>query len=135
MGVRVVEAEGGTDLTEGNADNPTAVLIRQVLGAVAEFEKSALVSKLRGARNRRRAREGRCEGIKPFGEKPDEAETVALAKRLHRKNPRTGRRRTYAEIARKLEAEGRETRSRKPWSPDAVRNVLRSDKRKRVRVS
>src|SRR5690606_12514510 len=46
VGVKVVEAEGGTDLTDGEA-NPTATLIRQVIGAVAEFEKSALVAKLR----------------------------------------------------------------------------------------
>ena len=30
-------------------DTPTAVLIRQVLGAVSQFEKAMLVSKLRGA--------------------------------------------------------------------------------------
>ena len=32
---------------------PTAVLIRQVLGAVAQFEKAALVAKLRAARERK----------------------------------------------------------------------------------
>ena len=32
-------------------DTPTAVLIRQVLGAVSQFEKAMLVSKLRGARS------------------------------------------------------------------------------------
>ncbi|MCC7063389.1 MAG: recombinase family protein, partial [Planctomycetes bacterium] len=36
QGIRVVEAEGGTDLTNGSDDgNPTGVLIRQVLAAVA----------------------------------------------------------------------------------------------------
>ena len=36
-------------------DEPTKVLIRQVLGAVAQFEKSVLVSKLKVARDRMRA--------------------------------------------------------------------------------
>jgi DNA invertase Pin-like site-specific DNA recombinase len=33
-------------------DTPTAVLVRQILGAVAQFEKAALVAKLAGARKR-----------------------------------------------------------------------------------
>lgn len=34
-------------------DTPTAVLVRQVLGAIAQFEKATLVAKLRGARERK----------------------------------------------------------------------------------
>jgi hypothetical protein len=37
--VRVIAADGGTDLKIGD-DDPPPVLIRQVLGAVAQFEKS-----------------------------------------------------------------------------------------------
>jgi len=36
-------------------DTPTAVLIRQVLGGVAEFEKTTLVAKLKAARERKKA--------------------------------------------------------------------------------
>ena len=36
-------------------DTPTAKLIRQVLGAVSEFEKAMVVVKLKGARDRKRA--------------------------------------------------------------------------------
>src|SRR5262249_3619016 len=50
-GVQVVECEGGTELTVADGE-PTRVLIRQVLGAVAQFNKSCLVAKLRGARDR-----------------------------------------------------------------------------------
>jgi DNA invertase Pin-like site-specific DNA recombinase len=35
-------------------DGPTAKLVRQVLGAVAEFDKPMTVAKLRGARERKR---------------------------------------------------------------------------------
>ena len=42
LGVRVIAADGGTDLTAGD-DDPARVLIRQVLGAVAQFETSRQV--------------------------------------------------------------------------------------------
>ena len=37
-------------------DTPTARMVRQILGAVAEFEKASLVLKLRGARDRDKRR-------------------------------------------------------------------------------
>jgi DNA invertase Pin-like site-specific DNA recombinase len=66
LGVSVVAADSGTDLTVGD-DDPTRVLIRQVLGAVAQFEKSVIVAKLRAARLRKRRATGRCEARKPYG--------------------------------------------------------------------
>jgi len=61
----------GLGLPAGD-DDPTRVLIRQVLGAVAQFEKSVIVAKLRAARVRKRRETGRCEGRKPFGTRPGE---------------------------------------------------------------
>ena len=60
-------------------DTPTAILIRQVLGAVSQFEKAMVVTKLKGARDRKRlalaqaAKEDRTirvkvEGRKSYGE-------------------------------------------------------------------
>jgi len=49
------------------AKDPTRVLVRQMLGAVAQYDKTQIVLKLRGARMRKRNSEGRCEGRKPFG--------------------------------------------------------------------
>ena len=49
-------------------DSPSLTMIRQILGAVSEFEKSNLVSKLRGARQRLRAKNGKCEGRKSLEE-------------------------------------------------------------------
>jgi DNA invertase Pin-like site-specific DNA recombinase len=54
-GVQVVECEGGNELTVAN-NEPTRVLIRQVLAAVAQFDKSCLVAKLRSVRDRIRAK-------------------------------------------------------------------------------
>ena len=46
-------------------DTPTARMVRQILGAVAEFEKASLVLKLKGARDRKSAALGRrVEGRK-----------------------------------------------------------------------
>ncbi len=36
--------------------------MRQIFGAISEYEKSMIVIKLRGARQRKKARTGRCEG-------------------------------------------------------------------------
>jgi hypothetical protein len=43
-------------------DTPTAVLVRQVLGAISQFEKASLVAKLRAARDRKKALTGKCGG-------------------------------------------------------------------------
>lgn len=67
-------------------ETPTAVLVRQILGAIAEFEKTSMVAKLAGARRRKKAATGRCEGRKPLSETAPDA--VALARALHRKRKR-----------------------------------------------
>jgi DNA invertase Pin-like site-specific DNA recombinase len=61
-------------------DTPTAVLIRQILGAVAEFDKALTVAKLRGARERKKAATGKCEGRKSWAEM--DPEMVKVAKQL-----------------------------------------------------
>lgn len=119
--VKVIEAEGGTDLTDGDA-NPTAKLIRQVIGAVAEFEKSALVAKLRAARDRKRRNGGHPCGAYRFGrhpERPGEAETLARARELRTNG------RTLQEVAAALNAEGRASRTGRLWSWAMVRDATR----------
>jgi len=49
-------------------DTPSLNLIRQILGSVSEFEKSNLVHKLRGARERIRLKKGKCEGRRSLQE-------------------------------------------------------------------
>lgn len=51
-----------------NEGDPTRKLIRQIIGALAEWEKSQLVVKLRVARQRKKAQTGRCEGGEPYGQ-------------------------------------------------------------------
>src|SRR5688572_3691299 len=65
IGARILTSDG-VDLTCAD-DDPTRRLVRQILGAVSEFEKNVLVLKLRAARDRKRKRGERVEGVKPYG--------------------------------------------------------------------
>ncbi|MBZ9724868.1 recombinase family protein [Mesorhizobium sp. CO1-1-11] len=106
------------------ADTPTANLIRQVLGAVAEFEKAMLVEKLRGARERKRKATGRkVGGRKNYAEIDGGPEMIALAKKLHR-YPVNGRRRTLGEIAEALENEGLVSSTGTRYTPTAISRML-----------
>src|SRR5262249_51693624 len=79
QGIEIIAADSPGAFVE---DTPTATLVRQVLGAVAQFDKAMTVAKLRLARDRVRNRDGKCEGRKSHAEERPEA--VALAKQLHK---------------------------------------------------
>jgi DNA invertase Pin-like site-specific DNA recombinase len=119
-GVRVVAADG-TDLTTN--DNPTTVMVRQILGAVAQFDKSMTVAKLRAARMRLRAKGHRVEGRKPYGTHENERALIDRMRALRRK-PAKGARLSYAGIAAQLNAEGHTTRYGRPWTRDGVCKAL-----------
>ncbi|MDB4300562.1 recombinase family protein [bacterium] len=121
----VLECEGGNNLSVVDAENPTAVLVRQILGAVAQFDKTSTVLKLRTARKVLRAKNGKCEGRKKFGEEDArEKEIVALIKSLRRKKPKQ-KRMTYQQIADELIRRKIRTRNGKySWTPTAVRRIL-----------
>ncbi len=72
--------ERGIDLIASDSpgafldETPTAIMIRQLLGVISEFEKASLVAKLRGARERKKRATGKCEGRKSIAElRPDRA--------------------------------------------------------------
>lgn len=96
-------------------DTPTAVLVRQVLGAIAEFEKSNLVAKLKAGRDRKKAATGKCGGRKSYAElRP---EVVAKAKEL-----RPGR--SLRLVAAELAVAGFTTPSGRPYAAMAIRSML-----------
>ncbi|MBN1269827.1 MAG: recombinase family protein [Kiritimatiellae bacterium] len=106
VGVRVETAdEGAVD-----RDDPTRTLIRQVLGAVAEYDRKMVVLKLRAARQRKRRREGRCEGRKFYGEKPGETAVLEAIATLRS----TGA--SWAAVAAELNARGLRNRFGRPWT-------------------
>jgi len=121
-GCKVIAADSGTDLSADSGD-PTRRLIRQVLGAVAEFDRRVTVMKLRAARERKRLRGQRCEGRKPFGTFPGEPEALTRILELRRKPP-NGRRRSLQKVCDALNGEGRPTRSGKPWTKQVVNKIL-----------
>ena len=123
VGCTVIAADSGTDLS-ADTDDPTRRLIRQVLWAVAEFDRRVTVLKLRAARERIRGRGKRCEGRKPFGSRPREIEALARIRELHRK-PYGHRRRSLQAICEMLNDEGVATRSGKPWRPQVLSRIIR----------
>jgi len=96
------------------ADTPTAVLIRQILGAIAQFEKASLVVKLKGARDRKRQLTGRCEGWRPA---PEPAR--AMAKELRAQNF------PLRAIAAHLAAAGYVAPSGKPYLAGSIAAMLK----------
>jgi len=126
LGVTVIEAASGNELTADDGD-ATKVLIRQILGAVAQFDKTVTVAKLRAARDRMRRNGGRCEGRKPFGARPGEQDVFDRIIAL-RKSRRGQRRLSFRKIAEKLNAEGIHARSGKPWKPATIRNIVARQK-------
>ena len=103
-------------------DDPTRKLMRHVLGAVAEYEKSILVAKLRGARERKRAKTGRCEGRKPFGRTQAERRAIERMRELRAQGI------AFDRIARTLNDEAVPTRGRGRWHGWAVNQILRRQK-------
>lgn len=116
--VDLISASEGADLLD---DDPTRKLVRQILGAISEYEKSLLVQKLRVARQRKRAKVGKCEGRKSY--KDVAPETIAQIRSLRRK-PKGGQRKTYKEIAEILNLRGVPTLNGQPWTHQTVRHAL-----------
>lgn len=104
------------------ADTPTAELIRQVLGAVSQFEKAMVVSKLRVARDRKRAENGKCEGRKSHAEM--QPELVSEVHRLRRQNPRTGLKRSYRAISRLLAEQNHVNVHGRPYAAASIKAML-----------
>jgi len=122
-GISVIAADSGVDLTTGD-DDPTRTLIRQVLGAVSQFEKSVIVLKLRAARQRTKRKTGRCEGRKPYGYYPGEDKVIKRIKQLYRKRPGEERMSCHR-IAKILNKENLPTRKGGLWQGPQVLQILK----------
>jgi DNA invertase Pin-like site-specific DNA recombinase len=102
-------------------DTPTAKLVRQVLGAISEFDKAMTVAKLRGARDRKRAATGKCEGRKSHAEL--NPKLVAAAKQLRRRSPKGGQRSLRA-VSAELAAQGFLNERGQPFAASSVRAMV-----------
>ncbi|MGV7219587.1 recombinase family protein [Bradyrhizobium sp. UFLA05-112] len=113
-GVALIAADSPDQFVD---DTPTAVLIRQILGAVAQFDKAMTVAKLRGARERKRRRTGaKVEGRKSWAER--KPEMVQEAKRLQAANL------SLREIAAELARLGHVNENGATFSASSVKSML-----------
>lgn len=119
-GVTVLTATG-ENLTE--TDDPMKKAMRQIAGVFSELEKHRIVSKLKAARDRKRATGAKVEGRKSYSERSPEM--VALARRLYRRSPKTGERRSLRSISRLLAEHGYVTAAGTPFPPESVRRMVR----------
>ncbi len=120
-GINLIAADSPTSFLD---DTPTARLIRQVLGAVSEFEKAMVVAKLRGARDRKRKTGVKVEGRKSIAE--TRPEVIELARRLNRKAPKGGQR-TLREISAELAGAGHVTGRGTPYTAASVSRMLKRE--------
>ena len=94
-GMKIITANGD-DLTD--TSDPSRVMMRQIAGSLAQYEKARLVARLRRAREVK----GKLGGRKPLAE--TRPEVVELARRLRR--TRSGKQRSLRQISAELAARG-----------------------------
>jgi DNA invertase Pin-like site-specific DNA recombinase len=101
------------------SDDPSRKLMRQIMGAIAEYDRVMIVQKLRAARGRKKLKHGKGEGRHAFGEKASEAITLKeiLGWRAAGATPK--------HIAEALNNGGYKSRSGKPWLGTTVAKILR----------
>lgn len=119
-GVKVFTASGD-ELTA--TDDPSKVMVRQMMAAFAQFEKARLVAKLAAARRRKREAGFKVEGRKSYAEQ--RPEMVALAKKLSREKE-GGKPLSLRAIASRLHERGYSTNDGKPLNPFSIRAMLAS---------
>jgi DNA invertase Pin-like site-specific DNA recombinase len=108
-------------------DDPSRKLIRQVLGAVSEYERSMISLRLRTGRRRKAEKGGFAYGSPHYGYRAegkqlvaDEDEQAALA----RIRELRGDGRSLREIAGVLEAEGFRPKRSQRWHPESLRRIV-----------
>src|SRR6267142_3644015 len=109
------------DMASNDVD-PTRILIRQIMGALAQWEKTMIVRKLRAAKDRKKEAGFFVEGNKPYGALPGERHFLdfILAQFEHM---------NYSQIAKLLNSGDARQRDGKPWTPQNVRTVIINNKK------
>lgn len=113
LGVELVPTSAPDFFT---TDTPTAVLVRQVLGAISQFEKATLVAKLKAARDRKAAAGGHAFGR--YGYRVEAPEAVAAARELRARGL------SLRAISAALADRGLLTGGGKPYNATSVAKML-----------
>lgn len=100
------------------SDDPSRKLMRQMFGAIAEYEKTMIVAKLKAARQRKKLKTGACEGRKAFGKSEREQVTIGRMRELAAQGL------NYTHVADTLNAEGHKTQTGSKWFPTTVSRTL-----------
>tara|TARA_B100000886_G_C20258812_1_gene421980 strand:- start:57 stop:716 length:660 start_codon:yes stop_codon:yes gene_type:complete len=101
-------------------DTPTATMVQNILGAVAEFEKTNMVEKLKVPRERMIEEQGKCEGGKSVIEMNPEVKE--LVKKL-RKKPRGRKQLSLRKVSEELFKQGYKTTKNKPLSSSQILRI------------
>ncbi len=121
-GITLICARTEENVTDAVQSDPMKKALIQIQGIFAELEKSLLVKKLRNAREKARAERGKCEGRKGYAEKaPELIEEIKKLRRKAKGQPR----RTYVQVAEELNNQGFRTMQGKPFTGQAVQDILR----------
>jgi DNA invertase Pin-like site-specific DNA recombinase len=92
------------------AKDPTRILMRQIMGSIAQYDRAMLVLKLRASRDRKKKLTGRCEGALAYGAPgtaPEELEVMERVRALRAEGL------TWAVVANELNSMGYRTRPRR----------------------
>ncbi len=124
-GARIISAAGeGT-----NSDDPTALLMRRIVDAFAEYERQVIRARTRAALQAKRAR-GERAGNLPFGyvvaddgqtliPDPDEQETIRLAREIRSRGC------SYRAVVATLRDRGRVGRTGRPLGLKQVFSIIK----------
>lgn len=117
-GVIIHSVKDGVDLFD---EKPERVMIRQILGAVYQYDKAQIVEKMKVAREKIKNEGKKCEGRKSISEKhPELVETV----KKYAKIKRFGKNLSNEQVATELNNDNIPSHTGKPWTRGMVRNVL-----------
>jgi DNA invertase Pin-like site-specific DNA recombinase len=130
LGARVFSTSPAEDayLDPNDRDaDPSRALIRQILGAVAQYERGMIRLRMNSGKARKRAKGGFIGGQVPYGYRSDggvliadhaEQNAVARARSLRADGH------SLRSIAQALDAEGLAPKKGKRWHPQTVSNLL-----------
>jgi DNA invertase Pin-like site-specific DNA recombinase len=128
MGAQVFTTSAGeAGYLSDDPEDPSRKLIRQVLGAVSEYERDMIVLRLRAGRRLKAERGGYACGAPPFGSRAEnrelvtdaaEAATVALIVRLRKRGL------SLRQIGAELEAGGHAPKYGTRWHPATVARAI-----------
>lgn len=118
QGFKLISSVEGADLL---CDDPTRKMLRQLFGILAEYDKSMTVEKLRAARERKRARTGKCEGRKGYKDTMEGRNILETLAKYRSAGL------TWEQVSEKMNEAGLVTLTGKPWKAIACQQAYKNN--------